>query len=164
MKPPRPPLRFLDTPKPCAVCKIPTVTVKHGKGMSQALHVSCDRRPAEELEDREVVELLALISAELGPVRMLLPPRPTQLDVGPCTNCLAPTRRYGEHGTANCHNCDPRKPRLMDDHLRQLPLFPILACDCGHRYPGISGSLQDPCPDCLVSPDDHHDCPLRVEE
>jgi hypothetical protein len=153
----RPPVLFLDAPKPCAECGEPTITKKVGPRMRQALHVSCDKRLAEELDDREFVGLLSELAGTLGHLRAVPTPLPTFPEVGPCLKCFTPTRRYGPHGSTRCHHCDPRKPRMSD----QLPLFPIVVCGCGHRYPGI-GTL-DPCPACLTSPDDEHDCPLREE-
>lgn len=47
-------------------------------------------------------------------------------------------------------------------YLDAPPLFPLIVCECGHRQLGVEPG--DPCPACLVSPDDEHDCLLRVAQ
>jgi hypothetical protein len=151
------PVTFLPGPQPCAVCGQPTVTRKTGKRMRQPLHPGCDRRPVPALELYELVEVLTTLSNALGPLHLDAPPPPARPDqIGPCTRCRRPCRRYGEHAVTLCHRCDERTPPLT-----QLPLFPLGRCVCDHVQ--TVAEEYEPCPECLADPRRPHDCPVRTD-
>lgn len=154
----RPPVNFLDIPQPCRECGEPTVTKKVGPLMRQPLHLGCDKRLVTDvLEPDELVDVLALLSNELGPLRANPPASPARaFEIGPCVRCRRPTRRYGWHGSCYCHHCDEKVSPLND----QLSLFPLASCKCGHVIPALEPG--EPCPTCMADREEPHDCALHL--
>lgn len=149
-------LKFLPGPAPCRKCELPTVTVRWNGRVP--MHVGCDTRPAEPVDRADLQDLLAYLARTLGPLATSPPPPPAQPEhVGPCVRCRRPTRRYGPHARALCHTCDERTAPLVD----QPPLFNLGVCRCGHVL--AITEENEACPDCLVDPDEPHDCPMSTK-
>lgn len=96
---------FLAAPVPCRKCKWLCVTTKANGRIP--MHGDCDTRFAmDELEPTELLGAMTNVARAFGPVAIDPPAPPcTPEEVGPCTACQHPTRRYGPFAQTRCTRC-----------------------------------------------------------
>lgn len=96
-------IQFLDEPEPCRECGEPCLTRTIGGKVP--MHISCDNR-TDKREPADLAKAIVALVEAFPMVRMDPPAPPVRpRDVGPCTRCRLPTRRYGDYGGALCPGC-----------------------------------------------------------